>query len=295
MPFLSLFYVFLQQQNIANGTIFFLIISIKMKRNILELRSEDIDFYKSYYEIKEQIESMGFEWQDWYLHIIYRPIDIVENFRFWYQSERVCNTIVSPQVIIGADHDSIKPESTWLSEFFNQTRNTSTNIKYITTGILKPREGDDAVLLSCYGNRFFICSGRHRVVNGKFLQLEGIPCSVQFYSFSNESYNLYLRLCEIVGKDILTNISFTLNEPVVIQWLNCSFTIPWNENGVTVMEKLIRKVQKIYHNPFLRTYYRLKHHFFVDESCFINIQESYDERIAIKMILKQLQRRHRIG
>ena len=86
MPFLSLFYVFLQQQNIANGTLFFLIITIKMKRNILELRSEDIDFYKSYYEIKEQIESMGFEWQDWYLHIIYRPIDIVENFRFWYQS-----------------------------------------------------------------------------------------------------------------------------------------------------------------------------------------------------------------
>ena len=51
-----------------------------MKRNILELRSEEIKLYMPENEIKEQILSMGFEWKDWYLHQIYRPIEIVDNY-----------------------------------------------------------------------------------------------------------------------------------------------------------------------------------------------------------------------
>lgn len=256
-----------------------------MKRNILELRSEEIDLYKPDNEIKEQILSMGFEWKDWYLHQIYRPIDFVDKHQFWYE-DHVCNMIVSPQDIIGADHGSIKQGTTWLYEFFNQSRNTSTNIQYIKTGILNPTKDSGPILL-CYGNLFFIDSdGRHRVVNSKFLQLDGIPCSVHYYSFSNKSYNLYQRLSKIVGQDVLADIkSFTLNELIVIQWQGCSFNIPWNEDGISAMESIKLKADRICHNPFLRLYYRLKHHY---EYGFINVQDPLDQEKAIIIIYNQL-------
>ena len=193
---------------------------------------------------------MGFEWKDWYLHQIYRPIEIIDNFRFWYE-DYICKKIVSPQDIIGADHDSIKQGTTWLYEFFNQSRNTSTNIQYIQTGILKPPKGCDPIHLSCYDNRFFIYDGRHRAVNSKFLQLDRIPCLVHYYSFSNESYNLYQRFSQIAGQDVLAGInSFTLNKTIVIQWKGCSFNIPWNEDGISAIESIIQKSEKNCHHPF---------------------------------------------
>lgn len=256
-----------------------------MKRNILELRSEEIKLYIPENEIKEQILSMGFEWKDWYLHQIYRPIEIVDNYRFWYE-DHVCKMIVSPQDIIGADHDSIKQGTTWLYEFFNQSRNTSTNIHYIKKGILNPKDKSPIQLL-CYGNRYFIYyDGRHRVVNSKFLQLDEIPCSVHYYSFSNESYNLYLRLSKIVGPDVLSDIkTFTLNASIVIQWQGCSFSIPWNEDGILAMESIKLKADRICLNPFLRLYYRLKHH---NEYVFINVQDPLDQKKAILIVYNHL-------
>ena len=255
-----------------------------MKRNILELRSEEINLFKPDNEIKEQILSMGFEWKDWYLHQIYCPIEIVDKYQFWYE-DHVSKMTVSPQDIIGADHDSIKQGTTWLYEFFNQSRNTSTNIQHIKTGILNPPKDKNPIQLLCYDNRYFIYyDGRHRVVNSKFLQLDGIPCSVHYYSFSNESYNLYLRLSKIVGPDVLADIkSITLNEPIIIQWQGCSFSIPWNEDGISAMESIKLKTDRICHNPFLRLYYRLRHHY---EYSFINVQELRDKKMAVKQLVK---------
>ena len=257
-----------------------------MKRNILELRSEEINFYKPDNEIKEQILSKGFEWKDWYLHQIYRPIEIVDKYQFWYE-DHVCKMTVSPQDIIGADHDSIKQGTTWLYEFFNQSRNTSTNIQYIKKEILNPPKDKHPIQLLCCGNRYFIYyDGRHRVVNSKFLQLDEITCSVHYYSFSNESYNLYLRLSKIVGQDVLADIkSFTPNTPIIIQWHGCSFNIPWNEDGISAMESIKLRVDKIYHNPFLRLYYRLKHNY---EYSLINVQDPFDQEKAIIIIFNQL-------
>lgn len=194
--------------------------------------------------------------------------------------------MVSPQDIIGAKHDSIKQGTTWLYEFFNQSRNTSTNIQCIKNGILNPSKEKSPIHLLSYGNRYFIYDGRHRVVNSKFLQLERIPCSVHYYSFSTESYNLYQRLYKIVGQEVLANIkSFTLNKPIVIQWQGYSFNIPWNEKGISAMEFIKQKAERIYHNPFLRQYCRLKPHC---EYSFINIQDSLDQEKAIIIVFNQL-------
>lgn len=226
-------------------------------QNILELKKTCLAGM-SQEEIKAYLKDNGYEWKDWYFDIVYTPGRIVDNIQFWkVSSEYVSN--IRPDEVIGHNHGSISDDYDWITLLSCLERWNNDIDADAITNMLKEQENlptGSLIHLEKYGNFYFFCEGRHRMVQAKFLEVEKVRCLVSEYIFDEHAYNLF---CRIQSKaNILKEDNWRPDLPVNATVEGIQFVIPLEDKAVEVLEQSIMNAHRIARIPLYRRYYTLR-------------------------------------
>lgn len=199
-----------------------------------------------------------YEVKDWYFDEVFTPDEIVNNVKFWRESRRYVDDI-KPGEVIGHHHGSLNEKSDWITLLSTPKRHKSDIDADSIFQMLKNQnqipEGS-LVHLEKYGDHYFFCEGRHRMVQAKFLEVEKVRCLVSEYIFDEHAYNLF---CRIQSKaNILKEDNWRPDLPVNATVGGIQFIIPLEDKAVEVLEQSITKAHRIARIPLYRRYYTLR-------------------------------------
>lgn len=221
-------------------------------RNILELKFVNVDT-TSFDSAKNEVEHMGFLWEDWYYDRAVKPESVVGDINFWKQVGDDYIDIVPVSKIIGQNHQAYDlrkgsdGEPRWISYFYSVSDKwRKTDSKAVLDDIVRLNEGLSPVVLAKYEDLYFLLDGQHRTVHAKFLKMESMRCKVINYQLDNESLSLYHRLRDIIGSESLnTQSKFVDIEHIKFTWHGIIFKLRWNRDTLDAFEKQVFQVMKI--------------------------------------------------
>lgn len=233
-------------------------------KNILELKFLSIDT-SSYESARNEVESRGFLWEDWYYERAVSPKSVVNDYSFWLPKKVDTIETVPVSRIIGQDHmayleDNAKGvEPRWITLFYAVSDKWGkTNPEEVRQEIICLNNGSSPVALEKYGDLYFVKEGKHRLVHAKFLKMESLRCRVTEFVLDSESLALYNKLVSLVGPDPLKDQRrFVEVESVKFQWNGLFFTLKWNKATIDAFERQVNQVKRICSNRFNRFLFML--------------------------------------
>lgn len=229
-----------------------------MGRNILELKTESI-FSESSDVVRLSLQEKGYEFESWFCDPIPQEQDL-ENKAFWsFSGSR--SGIVPLDKIVGCDHGHIEHGETWIEAFENLNDSTFLDQQEFREFIAEQETSGlgEPITLHQYGDEYyFIYSGRHRILNSKFLHIPEIFCSeINEYTFNSEAFSLYSRIKALDPKAELKDGS--IRQPVSASYHGVQLFVPLTDRAVSFMEESIDKAEKILSIPVYRRIYSWTH------------------------------------
>lgn len=258
---------------------------LEIKKTYLPCKTDD--------EIKEYLKDKGLEWKDWYFNLVYSPDQLIENLHFWKPSSenveyvRLCD-------VIGHNHGSLTDNINWITLLSCLKRNRSdTNVSSVLK-MLQEQDNlpiDSLIHLEKYGDKYFFCEGRHRMVQAKFLEIEKVRCKVTEFKFDKTAYDLFCRIRQ--NAPIIEDRNWRLGQPIKAKIGTVSFDIPLEETAVTVFEGAIKKATRILHKPVHRYLYFVLHKPEINASLYYNLKYITSSELLVPAILLALYKKQR--
>lgn len=229
-------------------------------RNILELKFVSVDT-TSYDSAKEEVERMGFLWEDWYYDRAVKPDSVVKDINFWKQVGDNYIDDVPVCKIIGQNHQAydchkgLDGEPRWITYFYSVSDKwKKTDPSEVLDDIVRLNNGPSPVVLAKYDEDYFLLEGQHRTVHAKFLKMDSMRCRVINYQLDSESLALYNRLKDIIGPKPLNGlIRFVDIDSISFTWHGISFALRWNKETIDAFEEQVSQAMRINKNKVYKT------------------------------------------
>lgn len=257
-------------------------------RSLVEVKDNWISL-DSLEEAKEQVESLGCIWHDWYYDKAIRPEMSEQYYSFWSMDENPATIqFVSPAEIVGQVHDRFeKQEPYWLALLYSITdRWKSNDLEKNKKVVERENAGNNPVRLYEINKRYYIAEGIHRAVLAKFLEMDFVRCKITHFKFDEKNFEIYERICHIIGDGTLSPKEFmSESDSVSFRWFGLLFHIWKDEESIGRFEELYRQAYNICNKRFSRLMCSIKRHFipqpFLGASIIINHHYMRDDYLPI--------------
>lgn len=244
-------------------------------RNILEIKQHCFAG-TSTDKIKTFLQNNGYDCKEWYFDDVRTKLHVLHDLHFQTNNQTdVTNISILSKFwkeiktgtddirladIVGHNHGSITSKCNWITLLSCLQRNkfdtNSENIRQLLINQKEiPDDSDCIIHLEKYGQYYLFRTGRHRVVQAKFLEVETIHCRVTEYIFDNEAYNLFLRINEVATINDIER--WIIDSPIKGNIGKVYFDIPLSEMAIKTLEQVIQKTKKISESPVQRLFYSM--------------------------------------
>lgn len=244
-------------------------------------------------EIKAYLKDFGLEWKDWYFNLVYSPGQLIENLHFWKPSSENVEYI-RPCDVIGHNHGSLSDNTNWITLLSCLKRNRSdTNVNSVLQ-MLQEQDNlptGSLIHLQKYGDKYFFCEGRHRMVQAKFLEIEKVRCKVTEFKYDETAYDLFCRIRKNAA--IIKDRNWRLGQPIKAKIGTVSFDIPLEETAVTIFEEAIKEAKSILHKPVYRYLYFALHKQESNALLYYNLKHITSSELLVPAILQALYKSQR--
>lgn len=257
-------------------------------RSIVEVKDKWI-LQDSLEKAKEQVESLGCIWHDWFYDKAIRPEMSEQYYPFWsWDGNPATTQFVSPTEIVGQVHDGYEgQEPYWLALLYSITdRWKSNDLEKNKKFIERENAGSNPIRLYEINNRYYIAKGIHRAVLAKFLEMDSVQCEIAHFIFDEKNFEIFKRICHIIGESKLSPNEFmSESDSVSFRWFGLYFHIWKDEESIGRFEELCRQAYKICDKRFSRLMCSIKQHFipqhFWGTSIIINHHYMRDDYLPI--------------
>lgn len=229
-----------------------------MGRNVLELKSGHA-YSGSIDTIKRSLQENGYDFEPWFCDTILQE-ELLKNKAFW-RFAKSRKGYVPVDKIVGCYHGHIEQGKTWLQAFHDLDDTIFLDQQEFRDFVASQETSEigGSITLHQYGEQYyFISSGRHRILNSKFLHIPEIFCSeINEYTFNSEAFSLYSRIKALDPKAELKDGS--IRQPVSASYHGVQLFVPLTDRAVSFMEESIDKAEKILSIPVYRRIYSWIH------------------------------------